>query len=70
MLAVPAKAPTLQSRHLMRELVDLQLLALEFLVTAGKLRVTLGESRDQRRCQIAQFLCVHLSQLSWQLHGL
>jgi hypothetical protein len=38
LLAVPAIAPALQRRHLVHQLIDLQLLVYEFFGAAGKLR--------------------------------
>jgi hypothetical protein len=43
LLAVPAVAPAFEGRHLMRELVDLQLLVLEFFFAAGKPCIALTE---------------------------
>ena len=38
LLAAASVLPALERRHLVRELIDLQLLVFEFLVAAGKLR--------------------------------
>jgi len=45
-----------------RELLDLQLLELQLLGL-------LVDGLDQRGGQIPQLICIHLSQVAWQLHG-
>ena len=88
---MPSEAVAPQGRHLVRQLVDLQLLVLELLIAIGDglvatcdhcglstefsvlladLRIAFGELGEQRRGQIPQLICVHLSQLARQLHGL
>jgi hypothetical protein len=76
LLTSPSIAPALEGGHLVRELLDLQLLVFDLFVAARQLRITftelsiaLGQLREQRRAQITQLLCVHLRQLALQLHG-
>ena len=62
LLAAPAELPALQHRHLVRQLIDLELLVLEFLAL-------LGDLREERGGKITQLLCVHLCHIARQLHG-
>ncbi len=64
LLAVPTVAPSLQGRHLVHQLIDLQLLTFEFLLVYCDLRFALGELHNEGRGQITQFCCVHLSELA------
>src|SRR6185437_1329681 len=50
-LAVTAVAPALEGRHLVGELIDLQLLVFEFLIALCQQRIALGELRSERRGQ-------------------
>jgi hypothetical protein len=57
-LAALAELPTLQDRHLVRELVNLGLAVLELAVLAGEQLLAAGRLIDQRRGQRAQLLGV------------
>lgn len=58
LLAAPSEAPAPQGRHLVGELLDLQLPELQLLSL-------LVDGVDQRGGQIPQPICVHLSQVAW-----
>ena len=63
LLAARGKLPALEHRHLMRQLVDLELLVLDLLVLAG-------QGRDQIGGEVAQLLRVHPLQLIAYFHAL
>ena len=84
LLAVPTEAIAFQSRHLMRQLIDLPLLVFELIVAPCNdgglraeysvlltdLRIAFSKLREEGRGQITQLICVHLNELARGLHGL
>src|SRR6185437_1392936 len=56
LFASAAKAPALEDRHLMGELIDLELFELELFVLGGELFFLRAELDDERGGQITQLL--------------
>ena len=77
LLGVLRIAPAIEGRDLVGELIDLQLPALEFLIAPDELGLLLCElgilllqPLEERRGQIPQLLCVHLSPFARHFHEL
>ena len=76
LFAAGRELPAFEDRHLVREMVDLELLAGVVLTGVGKLApgaaelvAGVGDLADQLGGELTQFICVHPGQLIGRVHG-
>jgi len=69
LLAAGRELPALENRHLVRELVDLELLHTVVLLRLGQLFLRFDQLTDHAGGKLTQLICVHLCQLVDCEHG-
>src|SRR5690606_7908220 len=69
LLALRGELPALEDRHLVRELVDLELLRAVLVAQPRVIAIKTSDLVDQRRGELAQRIRVHPCQLIDRVHG-
>ncbi len=69
LLAAGRELPALENRHLVGELVDLELLQTVVLLRLGQLLLRFDQLTDHAGSELTQLICVHLCQLVDREHG-